>query len=160
VALLLKGGRRIVDPAVGLDEVADMIVRDGRIVEIGPDLTIPKGVTIECAEKIVVPGLVDIHTCTCASRAASTRRRSRAGARAAAHGGFTAVCAMPNTTPVCDTGSKVRFVVERAAETAWCASTRSGALTVRARRGEALAEMGDMVAEGAVAFTDDGHGVQ
>jgi len=54
VALLLKRGR-VVDPALGLDEVADVLIRDGRIVEIGPDLTMPKGITIECAEKVVLP---------------------------------------------------------------------------------------------------------
>lgn len=157
MALLLKNGR-LVDPAVGRDEVADMIVRDGRIVEIGQDLTIPKGVTIECAEKIVVPGLVDLHT-HLREPGREDKETVASGTRAAAHGGFTAVCAMPNTSPICDTGSKVRFLIERAEETGVVRVHPVGALT-QGQKGEAIAEIGDMVAEGAVAFSDDGRGVQ
>lgn len=157
MALLLRGGR-VVDPALGLDEVADVIVRDGRIVEIGPDLSISKGITVECAEKVIVPGLVDIHT-HLREPGYEYKEDIESGTRAAAHGGFTAVAAMPNTNPVCDEGSSVRFVVERAAERGYVRVLPIGAITVRSK-GSALAEMGDMLAEGAVAFSDDGHGVQ
>jgi dihydroorotase len=157
VALLLKGGR-VVDPAVGLDAVCDMVIRDGLIVEIGQDLSIPKGITIECAEKIVVPGLVDAHT-HLREPGYEYKEDVVSGTRAAAHGGFTAVCAMPNTSPVCDEGSAVRFLVERAAERGRVRVYPIGALTV-GLKGEALAEIGDMLAEGAVAFSDDGRGVQ
>jgi dihydroorotase len=157
MAVLLRGGR-VVDPAVGLDEVCDVVVRDGRIAEIGTDLAMPKGITIECAEKIVVPGLVDIHT-HLREPGREDKETIASGTRAAAHGGFTAVCAMPNTTPICDTGSKVRFLVERAAAKGIVRVHPIGACTVGSK-GEALAEMGDMIAEGAVAFSDDGHGVQ
>ncbi|MBE0417369.1 MAG: dihydroorotase [Coriobacteriia bacterium] len=157
MALLLKNGR-LVDPEVSLDEVADMIVRDGRIVEIGQDLTIPKGVTVECAEKIVVPGLVDLHT-HLREPGREDEETVASGTRAAAHGGFTAVCAMPNTSPICDTGSKVRFLVERAVETGVVRVHPVGSLTAK-QDGESIAEIGDMVAEGAVAFSDDGRGVQ
>lgn len=156
MALLLRGGR-VVDPAVGLDEVCDVVIRDGRIVEIGPDLTIPKGITVECAEKVVVPGLVDAHT-HLREPGFEYKEDIASGTRAAAHGGFTAVCAMPNTRPVCDTGSAVRFLVERAVERGIVRVHPIGACTV-GQKGAALAEMGDMVAEGAVAFSDDGHGV-
>jgi dihydroorotase len=135
-----------------------MIVRDGRIVEIGQDLSIPKGQTIECAEKIVVPGLVDLHT-HLREPGREDEETVASGTRAAAHGGFTAVCAMPNTLPICDTGSKVRFLVERAAETGVVRVHPVGSLTAK-QEGEAIAEIGDMVAEGAVAFSDDGRGVQ
>lgn len=157
MALLLKNGR-LVDPEVGLDVVADMIVRDGRIVEIGEDLSIPKGQTIECAEKIVVPGLVDLHT-HLREPGREDKETVASGTRAAAHGGFTAVCAMPNTNPICDTGSKVRFLIERAVETGVVRVYPVGSLTAK-QEGEAIAEIGDMVAEGAVAFSDDGRGVQ
>jgi dihydroorotase len=148
----------VVDPAVGLDEIADIIIRDGVIVEIGHDLTIPKGITIECAEKIVVPGLVDIHT-HLREPGFEYKEDVASGARAAAHGGFTAVCAMPNTEPVCDEGSAVRFLVERAAAHSNVRIHPIGAITVGSK-GKALAEMGDMLAEGAVGFSDDGKGVQ
>jgi len=157
VALLLRGGR-VVDPAVGLDEVADVIIRDGVIVEIGPDLSIPKGITVECAEKVVVPGLIDIHT-HLREPGFEYKEDICSGTRAAAHGGFTAIAAMPNTLPVCDEGSAVRFIVERAAERGVVRVLPIGAITVGSK-GAALAEMGDMLAEGAVAFSDDGHGVQ
>ncbi len=157
MALLLKNGR-FVDPSVDLDEVADMIIRDGRIVEIGEDLTVPKGVTVECAEKIVVPGLVDLHT-HLREPGREDKETVASGTRAAAHGGFTAVCAMPNTSPICDTGSKVRFLVERAVETGVVRVHPVGSLTAE-QGGESIAEIGDMVAEGAVAFSDDGRGVQ
>lgn len=157
MALLLKGGR-VVDPACGLDAVLDVVIRDGRIVEIGEDLTIPKGETIDCAEKIVLPGLVDIHV-HLREPGAEYKETIASGTRAAAHGGFTAVCAMPNTNPVCDSGSKVRFIVERAAAVGAVRVHAIGALTA-GQTGEQLAEIGDMVAEGAVAFSDDGRGVQ
>jgi len=157
VALLLKGGR-VVDPAAGLDVVADVVIRDGRIVEIGPDLSIPKGITVECAEKVVLPGLVDIHTHV-REPGYEYKEDVASATRAAAHGGFTAVCAMPNTNPVCDEGAAVRFLVERAAERGVVRLYPIGAITVGSK-GEALAEMGDMLAEGAVAFSDDGRGLQ
>jgi len=157
VALLLKGGR-VVDPAVGLDAVCDIVIRDGRIVEIGQDLTIPKGITVECAEKVIVPGLVDVHT-HLREPGYEYKEDVVSGTRAAAHGGFTAVCAMPNTNPICDEGSAVRFLVERAAERGRVRVYPIGALTV-GLKGEAMAEIGDMIAEGAVAFSDDGRGVQ
>ncbi|MDO9556847.1 MAG: dihydroorotase [Coriobacteriia bacterium] len=156
MALLLKGGR-VVDPAVGLDAVCDVLIRDGVIVEIGSDLTMAKGETVDCAEKIVLPGLVDAHT-HLREPGREDKETIASGTRAAAHGGFTAVCAMANTDPVCDTGSKVRFVVERAEETGVVRVYPIGAVT-KGQSGEGLAEIGDMLAEGAVAFSDDGHPV-
>ncbi len=157
MAVLLRGGR-VVDPATGHDEIADVVIRDGVIVEIGPDLTIPKGITIECAEKVVLPGLIDIHT-HLREPGFEYKEDVASGTRAAAHGGFTAICAMPNTSPICDEGAAVRFLVERARERGAVRVHPIGAITV-GQKGEALAEMGDMLAEGAVAFSDDGRGVQ
>jgi dihydroorotase len=156
VALLLRGGR-IVDPAAGLDLVADVIVRDGRIVEIGQDLKIAKGETVECAEKVVLPGLVDAHT-HLREPGREDEETVASGTRAAAHGGFTAICAMPNTDPVADEGASVRFLVERAVRDGVVRVYPIGAVTAR-QEGRALAEIGDMVAEGAVAFSDDGRPV-
>jgi dihydroorotase len=157
VALLLKNGR-VIDPVAGIDEVADIIIRDGVIVEIGKDLSIPKGETLDISEKIVLPGLVDVHT-HLREPGREDKETVASGTAAAAHGGFTAVCAMPNTSPICDTGSKVRFLVERAAEEGVVRVYPIGAVT-RGQEGAALAEIADMMAEGAVAFSDDGHGIQ
>ncbi len=157
MALLLKNGR-VVDPVAGIDEVADIIIRDGVIVEIGKDLTIPKGETLDVSEKVVLPGLVDAHT-HLREPGREDEESVASGTAAAAHGGFTAVCAMPNTSPICDTGSKVRFIVERAAEEGVVRVYPIGAIT-KGQDGAALAEIGDMIAEGAVGFSDDGRGVQ
>lgn len=156
MALLLKGGR-VVDPAVGLDAVGDVLIRDGVIVEVGTDLKMAKGETVDCAEKIVLPGLVDVHT-HLREPGFEYKEDIASGTRAAAHGGFTAVCAMANTDPVCDTGSKVRFIVERAADDGIVRVHPIGAVT-KGQKGETLAEIGDMLGEGAVAFSDDGHGI-
>lgn len=157
MALLLKNGR-FVDPGVGLDAVCDMVIRDGLIAEIGEGLSIPKGITVDCANRVVVPGLVDAHT-HLREPGREDEETVESGTRAAAHGGFTAVCAMPNTSPVCDTGAAVRFLVERAAERGKVRVYPIGALTAGSN-GEAISEIGDMIAEGAVAFSDDGRGVQ
>jgi dihydroorotase len=157
VALLLRGGR-VVDPSQDLDRVCDVLIRDGVIVEIGEDLAMEKGIVVECAEKVVLPGLVDVHT-HLREPGYEYKEDIESGTRAAAHGGFTAVCAMPNTNPVCDEGSAVRFVLERAAERGKVRVHPIGALTV-GLKGESIAEIGDMVAAGAVAFSDDGKGVQ
>lgn len=156
MALLLKGGR-VVDAAAGIDAVLDIVVKDGMIVGVGEDLTIEKGQTIECAEKIVLPGLVDIHV-HLREPGFEYKETIASGTRAAAHGGFTAVACMPNTKPVVDSGSHVRFIVERAAAGAAVRVYPIGAITA-GQAGEQLAEIGDMVAEGAVAFSDDGRGI-
>ncbi|MFR4803982.1 MAG: hypothetical protein ACLT98_12105 [Eggerthellaceae bacterium] len=81
------------------------------------------------------------------------------GTRAAAKGGFTGVCAMPNTNPVADNGVVISYMIARAAEVGKCRVYPSGAMS-KGLKGEIISEMGDMVARGAVAFTDDGRGIQ
>lgn len=157
MALLLKGAR-FVDPLAGLDRIADMVVRDGVIVEIGESLTIPKGVEVDCTGKIAMPGFVDIHT-HLREPGGEDAETIRSGTRAAARGGYTAVCPMPNTKPVCDTGAAVSFVLKRAAETGVVRVHPIGALT-KELKGESIAEIGDMIEAGAVAFSDDGKGIQ
>ena len=157
MALLLKNAR-VIDPAVGLDAVCDIVIRDGVIAEIGTDLKIAKGETVECAEKVVLPGLADIHT-HLREPGREDEESVYSGTRAAAHGGFTAICAMPNTEPVADEGSSVRFLRERGETDGAVRVYPLGAITAK-QEGRALAEIGDMVAEGAVALSDDGHGVQ
>ncbi len=157
MALLLKGGH-VVDPEVGLDEVADIVVRDGVIQEVGLNLSIPKGQTVDCGGSVVLPGLTDIHV-HLREPGREDEETIASGTRAAVNGGFTAVCAMPNTTPPADEGAAIEFVRRRAEAEAVARVYPIGAITVGGR-GEALAEMGDMYSAGAVAFTDDGRGVQ
>ncbi len=157
MALLLKGGR-VVDAAAELDAVLDVLVEDGVITGVGEELEAPGAEVIDCTEKVILPGLADIHV-HLREPGQEYKETIASGTRAAAHGGFTAVACMPNTKPVCDSGSKVRFIVERAAAEGVVRVYPIGAITA-GQAGEQLAEIGDMVAEGAVAFSDDGHGVQ
>lgn len=157
MALLLKGAR-LIDPAVGLDEKADMIVRDGKIVEIGQDLSIPKGVERDLSGKIITPGLCDIHV-HLRDPGLEYKEDIESGTRAAAKGGFTSVCCMPNTSPTIDSAATVDYVINKANDVGSCRVHVVGACS-KGLGGETLAEIGDMVAHGAVAFTDDGRGVQ
>lgn len=157
MALLLKNAR-VIDPQVGLDETADILVRDGKIVEVGQGLTMEKGVERDLSGKIVVPGLVDMHV-HLREPGFEQKEDIASGTRAAAHGGFTAVCCMPNTKPIIDNALGVEYVKSRAAAVGKCRVHVSGSCS-QGLKGETLSEMGDMVAHGAVAFTDDGRGVQ
>ena len=157
MALLLKNAH-VIDPQVGLNETADILVRDGKIVEIGQNLAMEKGVERDLGGKIVVPGLVDIHV-HLREPGYELKEDIASGTRAAAHGGFTAVCCMPNTKPVIDNAVGVEYVKARAAAVGKCRVHVAGSCS-QGLMGDTLSEMGDMVAHGAVAFTDDGRGVQ
>ena len=93
MALMLKNAR-LIDPQIGLDDVADILIRDGKIVEVGHDLTMEKGVERDLTGKIVTPGLVDMHV-HFRDPGFEQKEDIASGSRAAAHGGFTAVCTMP-----------------------------------------------------------------
>ena len=157
MALMLKNAR-LIDPQIGLDEVADILIRDGRIVEVGHDLEMPKGVERDLSGKIVVPGLVDMHV-HLRDPGQEQKEDIASGTRAAAHGGFTAVCAMPNTDPVIDNATGVEYVKSRADDVGKCRVLVSGACT-KGLQGKQLADLGDMAEHGVVAFTDDGKGIQ
>lgn len=157
MALLLKNAHAI-DPQVGLNDNCEILIRDGKIVEVGHGLKMEKGVERDLCGKVVVPGLVDIHV-HLRDPGQEYKEDIESGTRAAAHGGFTDVCCMPNTNPVIDTGAVVEYVRSKAAEVGKCRVHVAGACTA-GEKGEALSEMGDMVAHGAVMFTDDGRGVQ
>lgn len=153
---LLRGGR-LLDPAGSLDAVGDLLVEDGRIARVGGEIQAGDAVVLDCSGAVVMPGLVDAHV-HLREPGREDEEDVESGTRAAAKGGFTAVCAMPNTEPPCDEGAAVRALLDRAREVASVRVHPVGALT-QGRRGERLAEIGDMVAEGAVAFSDDGSSV-
>jgi dihydroorotase len=157
MALLLKNVRAI-DPQVSLDEVCDITIRDGKIVELGENLSIDVGETRDMGGKICVPGLVDAHV-HLREPGFEQKEDIASGTRAAAHGGFTAVCAMANTDPVIDDALGVEYVKARAAAVGKCRVHVAGACT-QGLKGEILSDMGDMVAHGVSAFSDDGRGIQ
>ncbi len=158
MAFLLKGAH-VVDPQVGLDGVCDVLIDGEKIAAVGEGLAAPEGAeVIDATGKYLVPGLVDMHV-HFRDPGFEYKETIESGARAATHGGFTDVATMPNTDPVTDTGAEVRYQIDRSRHAGLCHIRPIGALTV-GEKGETLAEIGDMVMEGAVAFSDDGHGVQ
>jgi dihydroorotase len=155
--ILLRGGR-VIDPSRGLDQVADVLIQDGKIAAVGAGLGTPDGAdTRELRGAIVAPGLVDIHV-HLREPGNEDVETIATGARAAAAGGFSAVCAMPNTDPVTDNQAAVGFIV-RQSQRAGCARVHPiGAISV-GEKGEQLAEFGELVGAGAVAVSDDGRPV-
>ena len=157
MAMLLKNAR-VIDPQIELDCVCDVLVEDGKIAQVGEGIAAEGAEVKDLTGKVLVPGLVDMHV-HLREPGYEFKEDIASGTRAAAHGGFTGVCSMPNTDPVADDGAVIEYVKSRAAEVGKCRVYPSGAIT-HGLKGEIIAEMGDMVAHGAVAFTDDGKGVQ
>lgn len=149
---------RLVDPASGVDGIADILLKGKRIERVGTGLDVKGARVVDLEGKVVLPGLVDMHV-HLREPGYEYKETIETGTRAAVAGGFTGVAPMPNTDPVCDTGSRIQFIVDEAVEHAHCHVYPVGSLT-HGLEGETLSEMGDMVAHGAVAFTDDGRGVQ
>lgn len=152
--LVLKGGR-VVDATGSRD--ADVVVVDGRIAAVGPSLDEPGARVLDAGGCVVAPGLVDLHA-HLRQPGKEEAETVETGSRCAALGGFTAVVAMPNTTPAIDSAAVVREILDLG-RTALCAVHPSGAITVD-RAGETLAPMGEMADLGVRLFTDDGTGVQ
>ena len=158
MAFLLKGAH-VVDPQVGLDGFRDVLIEDGKIAAVSEALEAPAGAeVVDAHDKYLVPGLVDMHV-HFRDPGFEYKETIETGSAAAVHGGFTDVATMPNTDPVTDTGAEVRYQIDRAHAAGLCHVRPIGAMT-RGEKGESLAEIGDMVIEGASAFSDDGHGVQ
>jgi dihydroorotase len=152
--VLLRGGR-IVDPSQNLDEVGDVLLRDGTIVGHGRNQGTPSDAdVVECEGMTIAPGFIDVH-CHLREPGREDVETIASGARAAAAGGFTAVCAMPNTDPVTDNQAAVGFVLRQGQRAASARVYPIGAISL-GQKGEALAEFGEMVGAGAVAVSDDG----
>lgn len=154
---LLKGGR-IIDPENKFDDVADLLIEDGKIKAIGKGLAAGDADIIDVSGKIVTPGLIDMHV-HFREPGQEAKEDFVSGSKAAAAGGYTTVATMPNTKPVVDTAALVRSLQERAREAGLIHVEIIGALT-KGQKGEELAEVGDMTEAGAVAFSDDGHFVK
>ncbi len=156
-SLFIRGGR-IIDPASGRDEVADLLVTDGRISESTATPTDSSIPVIDAKGLIVAPGLIDMHV-HLREPGGSQKETIASGARAAAAGGFTSTLAMPNTNPPADGPNTIALMRQRAQETACVNVFVSGCITV-GMKGEQLAPIGSLYKAGIIALTDDGHCVQ
>jgi dihydroorotase len=158
MALLIRNGR-LLDPANGLDRVADLLVADGRIQRIGEDLSAPDGATvIDARGKVVAPGFIDIHV-HLRVPGQEYKEDIRTGTAAAVRGGFVGVACMPNTKPVLDSAPLISYVVDLARKEGLCKVWPTGAIT-KGSKGEELAEIGEMYEAGICAITDDGRPVE
>jgi len=155
--ILIRGGR-VIDPSSGTDAASDVLLMDGKVTAVSPKLA-PRGdaEVIEAAGCVVAPGFVDLHV--------HLREPGRedvetiaTGARAAVAGGFTSVCAMPNTDPVTDNQAAAGFIVSQARRAGLARVYPIGAVSL-GQKGEQLAEFGELVAAGAVGVSDDGRPV-
>ena len=154
--ILIRGGR-IVDPAQGLDQVSDLLIEDGAISGIGLEVS-REGAQVVGADGLVVsPGFIDLH-CHLREPGFEYKETISTGTLAAARGGFTTVCAMPNTDPVMDTRATVEFVLSKARDKGVVRVLPIGAVT-KGSRGAELAEMAELADAGAIGFSDDGHPV-
>ena len=154
MSLLLRGGR-VIDPANNLDAVQDVLIADDKIERLGRSLEAPAGAEIVDANgKIVCPGFIDIHV-HLREPGYEYKETVATGTRAAAAGGFTAVCCMANTNPVNDNGAVTDYILAKAKVEGVVRVYPIGAVT-RGLHGEELAELAELADSGCVAFSDDG----
>ncbi len=152
--ILLRGGR-VVDPSQKLDAVRDVLLQAGRVAAVGETVDVsPDTRVIDCAGLVVTPGLIDVHV-HLREPGGEHKETIASGARAAAAGGFTTVCAMPNTDPPIDDPATVGFVLAEGRRAGAARVYPVGCISA-GRKGERLALIGEMVEAGAVAITDDG----
>ena len=157
-SVLLQGGR-VIDPANGRDETADVLLSNAEIQAIGSGLeTPPDTEVINCTGQVVCPGLIDLHV-HFREPGQTAKENIATGSAAAAMGGFTSVVCMPNTTPTIDSPATVALIQDQAEREAVVNVYLTGTLTLNIA-GEELAPIGSLKQAGVVAITDDGHCVQ
>jgi dihydroorotase len=149
----IKGGT-IVDPAGEYNGPGDLLIEDGKIAAVAKSLTVDDAEVVSAKGKLLMPGLIDLH-CHLREPGREDKETVASGARAAVKGGFTAVACMANTNPAADNAVIIEFILKQAKTADWAKVYPVGAVT-KGLQGVELAEMGEMAAAGAVAFSDDG----
>ena len=157
MSLLIKGAR-VIDPATRTDFVGDILLEGGRVGKLAPRIEPPAGGEIlEAAGKVACPGLIDLHV-HLREPGREDEETIASGGKAALSGGFTTIACMPNTDPANDNRAVCDFITSRARQVTLCRVLPVGAIS-RGRKGEKLAELGELREAGAVAFSDDGNPV-
>ena len=152
--ILIKGGR-LIDPGQGIDRVADVLIEDGLVRGVDENMAAPPAArVIDAAGLVVCPGLIDLH-CHLREPGFEDQETIATGTEAAARGGFTTVCAMPNTYPPMDTRAAIEFVLGIARQEGAVRVLPVGCVT-KGSKGLQLAEMAELAETGAVGFSDDG----
>ncbi|MGB2661146.1 MAG: dihydroorotase [Candidatus Omnitrophota bacterium] len=154
--ILIKNGR-IIDPSQDMDKKGDILVEKGKIAKVGGTITAAGATVIDAKGKIVAPGLVDMHA-HLREPGGEDRETVETGLGAAVKGGFTTVCAMPNTDPPCDSQAQVKFLIERARQAKKANLLPVGTITKR-REGEQMTEMAELKEAGCLSVSDDGSSV-
>lgn len=154
--LLIKNGR-VVDPSCGFDATADVAIEEGRIAAIGTGLTLSGAEMFDASGLVVAPGFIDMHV-HLREPGLEHAETIESGSRAAAAGGFTSICCMPNTVPVNDNATVTSYIVDRARKFAITNVFPIGAISKNSA-GEELAAIGSMKNAGIVAISDDGRPV-
>lgn len=155
--LLIKNGR-IVDPVNQVDRVADLLIADGKVMQIAQEIPVtPDAEAIDATGQWVVPGLIDVHT-HLREPGYEYKETISTGTMAAAAGGFTTICCMPNTRPVNDSQAVTEFILRKAATEGIVNVLPVGAIT-KGCQGEEITEMADLREAGCIAISDDGRPV-
>jgi dihydroorotase len=156
VKVLVKNGR-VVDPASGIDETLDILIDKGKIVELKPQIKVEDVKTVDAARLVVAPGFIDMHV-HLREPGQEHKETIRTGSLAAARGGFTTICCMPNTVPPNDNRGVTEYILSEARKSA-VVNVLPIAAVSKGLKGEELADLADLAAAGAVGFSDDGRPV-
>ncbi len=152
---LIRGGR-VIDPGQGMDSITDVLLECGLVKAVASRIDPPEGcAVIEAGGLVVAPGFIDLH-CHLREPGYEDKETIATGTRAAARGGFTTVCAMPNTNPAVDSAAVVEFVLRKAQQVGAVRVLPIGCIT-KGSRGKELAQMGELAEAGVVGFSDDGN---
>ena len=154
--IVLKGGH-VIDPSQGIDGMMDVLIRDDRIEKLAPEISEAADETVDVSGCLVVPGLIDMHV-HLREPGFEHKETIKTGSMAAARGGFTSICPMPNTKPVIDSPEMVRWVLEKAEKEAVVHILPVGAVT-KGQMGSETADITGMAKAGAVAISEDGKSV-
>ena len=155
--ILIRGGR-VIDPANGVDETADVLIQSGKIAAIGRNIEAEDARIFDAAGRVVAPGLIDMHS-HLRDPGLEYKEDIVSGTQAAARGGFTAVCCMPNTPPVNDNAAVTRYILEKAQTKGSGVRVYPVGAISKGLQGVEMAEIGRMKQAGIVAISDDGRPV-